>query len=154
MRRGKFSKPPLILQFYRTALSAKKKNELLSSFSFALTNSLFHISEENLCSRKINFGCSLEKLLEKSGTNFPISSWNNLTELYRQFPYIITYDENSINVALFSSISQKQMIMAYFHALVLGVIISQKQEIVSSEIVFKKVVGEGVNFLKIIYFLL
>ncbi len=69
--------------------------------------------------------------MKNRDANFPINSWHTLTDLYQQFPYIISYNDKSINVALYDNITQKEMIMAYFHAFILGVIINESKNAVN-----------------------
>lgn len=41
--------------------------------------------------------------------------------VYEAFPYFIVYDDESLYVGLRENISDRDVIMSYFHALVLGV---------------------------------
>lgn len=87
----------------------------------------------DLCSMKINLGCSLTDLTKSNrrGT-FDSDHWRSTIEKYSSFPYKVFYDGNkTINVILTNRALDRDIIMAYFHALVLGIIIDRGQTLVT-----------------------
>lgn len=58
----------------------------------------------------------------KDNPNFDANALKNLKLIYNEFPYIILIDE-SIKIVLHENISEKDLIMSYYHGLVLGIVI-------------------------------
>ncbi|KAK7576676.1 hypothetical protein V9T40_012962 [Parthenolecanium corni] len=83
----------------------------------------FGISDRELTSRKINLGCSLKQIVETGRHNLDFTL-KNLRRTYISFPYVILHDLKTINVVLQENISDEDIIKAYFHALILGVILN------------------------------
>lgn len=86
--------------------------------------------DRELTSRKINLGCSLKQIVETGRHNLDFTL-KNLRRTYISFPYVILHDLKTINVVLQENISDEDIIKAYFHALILGVILNDSLRLVS-----------------------
>lgn len=83
-----------------------------------------------LTSRKINLGYSLKKIAETGRYNLDYSL-KNLRRTYISFPYVIFHDPQTINVVLQENIPDEDIIKAYFHALILGIVLNDPVRLVS-----------------------
>lgn len=130
--------PKVINQNENVFLGFGISGEFSNSTRYFLNHCLLIIflsdSDRVLTSKKINLGYSLKKIAE-TGHSLE-HSLKNLRRTYISFPYVIFHDPKTINVVLQENISDEDIIKAYFHALILGTVLSDPVRLVSQPKIF------------------
>ncbi|XP_065215870.1 RUS family member 1 [Planococcus citri] len=80
------------------------------------------ITDYKLCGKKIYLGGSLQPIIRRK--NITSEQLKKIKNCYRSFQYIVVDVDTSIHVVLKDNIKDEYILMAYFHAVIYGLVLS------------------------------